>query len=102
MKRLIQFITSILLTIGLLVTASYAWFINSEFVEPNISGYSVAAYFGGGDGTTNNPFIIKNQRHLYNLAWLQYLGYFNKQATGNYAKYKAGSGTLTQYSFSIE
>ena len=80
MKKLIRMIILSFFTLAVLITASFAWFTNADFIEPNISGYSVAAYFGGGDGSTNDPFKIKNARHLYNLAWLQYLGYFNKRA----------------------
>jgi len=100
MKRLIRMLITTVFTLAVFVTASFAWFTNSEFVEPNISGYSVAAYFGGGDGSLEKPFLIKNQRHLYNLAWLQYLGYFNKKGSGIVED--KNSNKLTQFSFSIE
>lgn len=100
MKKLIRMIILSFFTLAVLITASFAWFTNSDFIEPNISGYSVAAYFGGGDGSTNDPFKIKNARHLYNLAWLQYLGYFNKKGSGITENQNAT--TLTQFSFSIE
>ena len=100
MKRLIRMIILSFFTLAVLIVSSYAWFTNSQFVEPNISGYSVAAYFGGGDGSPSSPFKIKNQRHLYNLAWLQYLGYFNKKGSGIVEDSTAN--TLTHYSFSVE
>ena len=100
MKRLIRMIILSFFTLAVLIVSSYAWFTNSQFVEPNISVYSVAAYFGGGDGSTSSPFKIKNQRHLYNLAWLQYLGYFNKKGSGIVENPNAN--TLTHYSFSVE
>ncbi len=40
-------------------------------------GSSKTQYFAGGDGSVDNPYIIKTPEHLYNLAWLQYIGYFN-------------------------
>ena len=44
MKRIVQFVTLVLTSIALMVVVSYAWFINSEFVDPQISGYSESAY----------------------------------------------------------
>lgn len=60
-------------------THTLGWFdnrINSpvELIE----GQSTSAYFYDGKGTEDNPYIITNRRHLYNLAWLQYIGQFNK------------------------
>ena len=101
MKRIIYSFVSLLFTIAVLITVSYAWFTNSEFVEPEISGYSVAAYFGGGDGSAEHPFQIKSQRHLYNLAWLQYLGKFNQPGSGNTPN-KNNTTTLTSYSFQLD
>ena len=37
----------------------------------------MAAYFNGGNGSQGTPYEIANPTNLYNLAWLQYLGYFN-------------------------
>lgn len=101
MKRIVQFITIILSSIALMIVVSYAWYTNAEFVEPNLSGYSTDAYFGGGDGSPEMPFIIKNPRHLYNLAWLQYLDYFNKPVSEDPDAPHAPDGTITQYSFVI-
>lgn len=104
MKRIYFLILSILLMIGIVIVISFAWFTNTEFVEPDISGYSISSYFGGGDGSVNDPYQIKNERHLYNLAWLQYLGYFNKIGSGTTPdedQDNPTSSTLTQYSFVI-
>lgn len=78
MKKLIHSLVYLFTLVVLMVTVSYAWFINSEFVKPESSGYSISAYFASGDGSSNKPYVISNKRHLYNFAWLQYLGYFNK------------------------
>lgn len=99
MKRIYIIVLSIFLLIGVAIVVSFAWFTNSEFVEPDLSGYSISAYFGGGDGSSENPYQIKNPRHLYNLAWLQYLGYFNKPGEGNTPD--ESKNTLTQYQFEI-
>lgn len=70
-----------------LVTSSLAWFkygTDVTFGDGNnvpLSAGAEGAYFGGGDGSEGNPYIISERIHLYNLAWLQYIGYFN---TGYY------------------
>ena len=61
------------------VSAAFAWFtprvtITNE--DNEISGSSEGAYYEDGDGITK-PYVISKPRHLYNLAWLQYLGYYN-------------------------
>lgn len=72
----------ICLTIAVVLccVATFAWFDNSvgslDF-PTNFGGSSMAAYFNGGDGSKADPFQIDNPTNLYNLAWLQYLGYFN-------------------------
>lgn len=78
MKKLIFSLVGLFFVLGTVIVVSYAWFINGEFKEPEVSGYSIAAYFASGNGTEEKPYEITNKRHLYNLAWLQYLGEFNK------------------------
>lgn len=75
------------LVVGATATAlasfSAAWFTNGEVDDP-IIGRTARGYFAGGDGTpeigtspaTAGPFQIRDPIHLYNLAWLQYIGYF--------------------------
>lgn len=81
MKHKTALITSIILTGGILaaIASSIAWFDHKTTLTPAIlQGSTQGAYFGGGNGTADTPYLIKNQRHLYNLAWLQYLGEFNQ------------------------
>ncbi len=59
------------------ITASLTWFDNRVNLSPSINGGSAAAYFAYGRGTKDEPYGITNPRHLYNLAWLQYLGKFD-------------------------
>lgn len=74
--------SSFLLSLAVILlgtTHTLGWFdnrINSpvELIE----GQSTSAYFYDGKGTKEDPYIITNRRHLYNLAWLQYIGHFNK------------------------
>ncbi len=56
-----------------------AWFLNSIKTNEDVLGETKGAYFAYGNGTKDKPYGIKSPRHLYNLAWLQYLGYFNKE-----------------------
>lgn len=67
-------------TVLLLVTATtLAWLVQQNTVTFPTSFGSThsSAYFAGGDGTETDPYLITSPVHLYNLAWLQYLGYFN-------------------------
>ena len=61
------------------VTASLAWFIDMvtySFEQVDLQANSGGAYFAYGSGTDADPFGISSPRHLYNLAWMQYLGMF--------------------------
>ena len=63
--------------------ASIAWFTMKEFDNDkfkDIDGSAASAYFAYGSGTSSDPYGIKTPRQLYNLAWLQYYGMFNKDA----------------------
>ena len=79
-----------MLTALAVVAGSVSWFIPLAKIAENdapLSGSSSAAYFAYGNGSPtteqnqgDRPFGITVPRHLYNLAWLQYLGYFNKES----------------------
>lgn len=57
---------------------SYAWFTNHNNVTNNdLHGSTAGAYFARGKGTQDNPYVINKPIHLYNLAWLQYIGAFD-------------------------
>lgn len=78
LQKIIPCVISCVLAVGL-ACGSYAWYSSSVKFEfnKNFSGTTDVAYFAGGDGSIGNPYIINNRYHVYNLAWLQYLGYFN-------------------------
>ncbi|MCQ2771678.1 MAG: hypothetical protein MJ238_00155 [Bacilli bacterium] len=62
------------------ISASFAWFLSSGEVDFDDGyGYTAASYFHSGDGSDEKPYVINSPIHLYNLAWLQYLGEFNKK-----------------------
>ena len=71
----------------LTVFLSLAWFTHYAKVDSKSEGEALASYFAYGDGEAadgdndkvTGPYGIASPRHLYNLAWLQYFGYFNKE-----------------------
>ncbi len=88
MKKYILFGGSLLCIAVLLlmtVAPSHGWFgLRIDFSDPPaISGSTHAAFFAGGDGSADSPYLISKPTHLYNLAWLQYIGYFNLHEDAN-------------------
>lgn len=87
-KRAVSLISVIMVAI-LTVASSFAWlgriFGDIDFTK-DLIGSTETAYFAHGDGSKENPYVITNRTHMYNLAWLQYLGYFNMAASGNNGK----------------
>lgn len=85
MKKTLCLLLAVLFTAtaaAALVGVTVAWLTDGLYAQrfpDDFSGSSDLAYFAGGDGTANNPYEISTPVHLYNLAWLQYLGYFNRK-----------------------
>jgi len=82
-SKYFKFILGLLIGCVGICTASLtaAWFTYTaqiEGAENELVGSSEGAYYARGRGTPEDPFIINKPRHLYNLAWLQYLGRYNK------------------------
>ena len=84
-NRLLQAIAGVfLLACTVSVSLSVAWFHPSANIGGKvggannmpIDGATLSSYFAYGDGSSDDPYGIRTPRHLYNLAWLQYLGYF--------------------------
>lgn len=66
---------------ALLAVGTLGWFsADAKVSNPDqpIDGSVQDEYYASGSGTEDKPFIITKPRHLYNLAWLQYLGFYNK------------------------
>lgn len=86
MKKIIMSFLGVISILTFSLGFIYAWVINSENINPNITGKTESAYFESGDGTEDSPYIISNKTHIYNFAWLQYLGMFNHESstTGYY------------------
>ena len=99
LSALITF-SSICVTTGTLSWLSYLVSLDNSYASNRkIDGSTLGAYFAYGDGIPTDQqgnhrvYGINKPRHLYNLAWLQYLGYFEK--TDN-------SGNIIQYYFEID
>lgn len=71
---------------GLIATGStLGWFNSQAFLQNSenpIEGTVQDKYYASGTGASDDPFVINQPRHLYNLAWLQYLGFYNKSDGG--------------------
>ena len=81
MKKSISVILAIAtIAVALCAAVTVCWLDEStgsvDFNE-HFHGSTEAAYFAGGTGSADSPYEIRSAVHLYNLAWLQYLGYFN-------------------------
>lgn len=62
-----------------------SWFVSKPFNQIDIEGKTAAAYFAYGNGqSAGTAYGIKTPRQLYNLAWLQYNGNFNKDTNGDH------------------
>lgn len=79
MKRILRMLPVIIAAIAIFAASTLSWLIvdNTVPFPTNFGGSTKTAYFAGGDGSNDDPYIIENPVHFYNLAWLQYLGYFN-------------------------
>lgn len=97
------------MTFAAVVTSSVAWFTYGTKIaftggteDINVSGGAEAFYYESGSGASiQDPYIISNKKHLYNLAWLQYMGYYNDSTINHgvgiqqkYFKIKDGVTTL--------
>ena len=66
-------------------TSTIAWFAYIPTLDfgtgsgkVNVGGGSETSYYESGSGNSiDDPYIISNRNHLYNLAWLQYMGRYN-------------------------
>jgi len=68
---------------------SMGWLPGVESLIPTVHSSVLRNYFESGDGkTADTAFVIHTPRHLYNLAWLQNMGMFNRtDESGNIVQY---------------
>ncbi|MGN1372502.1 MAG: hypothetical protein ACI4VK_00470 [Candidatus Coproplasma sp.] len=93
MKKIVLSVLALIVALMSTVVAVFGWLAVGTQIQPNYTGSVYSNYFASGKGTESEPFIINRSNHLYNLAWLQNNGEFNKTDE---------SGNLTQqYYFKI-
>lgn len=104
-RNLILFASVGVVSMASAVVGAIAWFDSAlSFKAPNVTGKSAGAYFYSGDGSAEDPFTIMHPRNLYNLAWLQDLGLFNKQKKdeeGNPMVDEEGNPVYEQFHFKL-
>ena len=85
MKKVVHTICIFLSLAFAFVAVTFCWFSRGELLNfRDDFGSAKASYFGGGDGSSEeNAYVISSSTHFYNLAWLQYLGYFNAAGGAN-------------------
>ena len=74
-----------MLTAVAFAASTFAWFayipalsFGTGSGKINVGAGSETSYYESGSGDSiNDPYIISNRNHLYNLAWLQYMGRYN-------------------------
>lgn len=93
LKMPIYAIIALLTAFAVITATAFGWLSdgNTLIFPSSFNGSATPAYFAGGDGSEKNPYEISNAVHLYNLAWLQYLGYFNMRVDTN------ADGTTTSF-----
>lgn len=85
-KTLSYFLCSVfgltIISVGMSAVAfSYSWFTNHNYINNDFEGKTAGAYYASGTGVSaDDPFIITRPMHLYNLAWLQYMGTYNESS----------------------
>lgn len=85
----------VLASVLLLIPFVYGWSTNFYVKDLVVDAGVVGGYFASGNGSEERPFEITNKRHLYNLAWLQYMGNFNHANLDNAEEYKTYYFTLS-------
>ncbi len=85
MKKAVHTICIFLSLAFAFVAVTFCWFSRGELLYfRDDFGSAKASYFGGGDGSSEEKaYVISSSTHFYNLAWLQYLGYFNAAGGAN-------------------
>ncbi len=83
-KSFIVILGSTIFAAVTMIGVTVAWLspsANMGMSNAPIEGVVQDKYYNSGDGLTpETAFEITQPRHLYNLAWLQYLGFYNKSS----------------------
>ena len=70
------------------VGLTIAWFVDNMTMSVGSEASINKSYFEGGNGTANNPYLIKYPRQYYFFTWLQDMGYFNEEDLDHPGTYK--------------
>ena len=81
-KKYLQVVSLVILVTILFTVAVNAWLAYTLTKEIGIIASTRESYFERGDGSSENPFIIARPIQMYYFAWLQDLGFFNKDDNG--------------------
>ncbi len=82
-------ITVVLLIVSFItfLTSAFGWLSIYHTVPANVGAGVYADYFDGGDGkSANTAYGLSEPIHVYNLAWLQYMGILNSTYTADGTK----------------
>ena len=79
-RKLLTTVILLVVAASALTSVSIAWFSSAvdAHTDGEFSASSIVSYFADGDGSKDDPYIIAEPHHLYNLAWLQNKGVFNE------------------------
>lgn len=71
-NKLITFMSlTLMATLSAVVVSTVAWFTDTKKIEDlSVSSKILESYFGGGQGTQANPFVISEPVHYYNMVYL--------------------------------
>lgn len=85
---------ALVMSIAAAVPMVYSWLSNPTLSNAQVDASIKGSYFEDGDGSEAKPYIIARPIQLYYLAWLQDIGYFNKEDDEN-------PGNVRQFFFEL-
>lgn len=80
----------LLLTGIALVPLTHGWLFNG-YDDPEFEAHAISSYFESGSGAENDPYVISNAYHFYNMSWLINLG---KIPADSHFELKEGIGEI--------
>lgn len=77
-RKAVAFIAMAFALVSAIGVSTAAWFVGvNDIPMAGTKGSSAGTWFHGGHGTADDPYTLTDPVHVRNLAWLQYIGYFN-------------------------
>ena len=82
----------LLIIIGLaMIPLTNGWLFDG-YEDPEFEANAISSYFESGSGTADDPYIISNAYHFYNMSWLLNLGKLDPEH--QHFELKAGIGEI--------